>query len=85
MRIAVFPSSLDGGVPITPSQGFFTVNGKPVIRHGDLVLPHGPPPHILPPVISVRFFTCQSIPVTREMDTAACGHPVTNGEFPTIS
>jgi len=81
--IAVNPDSLCGGVLITPSQGFFTIKGKPVLRNGDAVLPHEF--HIGIVTVSSRFFTCSSIPVTLNGDPTTCPHPVVGGEYATCS
>jgi uncharacterized Zn-binding protein involved in type VI secretion len=69
-----------GGVDITPSQGFCFATGLPVLRHGDIVLPH-PPLHPPNPVISGSFGVfVGGILIMRESDLASCLHPLVTGD-----
>lgn len=66
-----------GGILITGSDNVF-VNNAQVVRIGDIVAPHGLPPHIVPPMVtgSNNVFT-NNIPTCGVGDVAACGHPAT--------
>lgn len=69
-----------GGALIEGSPNVF-VEGRPVVRVGDLVAGHGLPPHNSPVMAagSPNVFT-NSIETCREGDPATCGHPAT-GSF----
>jgi uncharacterized Zn-binding protein involved in type VI secretion len=66
-----------GGILISGSGDVFANNAE-VVRIGDVVAPHGLPPHVVPPMVtgSSNVFT-NNIPTCREGDVASCGHQAT--------
>ncbi len=67
-----------GGILITGSNNVF-VNKAGSVRLGDIVESHGPIPHSPPPsmVEASPNVYVNKIPICREEDIAACGHPAT--------
>lgn len=63
------------GILAGPGVPSVTVNGAVICVLGDLVIPHGKPPHVFPPMVTASgTVTAGGIPVCRAGDIAACGH-----------
>lgn len=64
------------GAPITgPGADTWTWDGKKISLLGDLVAPHGLPPHTAPSIVTGSpWWTIDGIPVTRVGSVASCGH-----------
>ena len=81
MSSGVLRANVDqaGGLIIEGSPDV-QVNGKPVVRVGDKVSPHGPGAHNSPKMIegSTTVF-CNGKPVCRNGDKASCGHTASSG------
>ena len=77
--IAVRALDSAGGAQLAGGQGFFFVEGEPVVLLGDPVTPHPPAfPHTAPFMAQGSgWMTLNSIPVCREGHQANCGHPST--------
>lgn len=78
-------ASLAGGVIIGPGAPSVLVEGTPVSTIGDLVVGHGPNPHIGATVVSGSATVfAEGRPVTVEgLSVATCAHGVTLGA-PTV-
>ena len=62
------------GALMIASQSKIKIAGQNVIVHGDLVTPHGPPPHLSATMIAGGSkVVIAGIPVVIENDSATCG------------
>ncbi|MDC8802561.1 hypothetical protein PRZ61_03740 [Halomonas pacifica] len=81
MSYGVAVNQLDaaGGAQVWQSQSFFRVEGEPVVRIGDQVESHGPPPHSPPPAMveGSGWYRVAGIAVSRQGHRASCGHATT--------
>lgn len=84
--IAVAQLDTAGGAQLAGGQGWFTVEGQPVVLQGDPVAPHGLPPHSPAPVMAQgsSWMTLDGVPVVRAGHLASCGHPSTGRPWFTI-
>lgn len=84
--IAVAQLDAAGGAQQAGGQGWFTVDGQPVVLLGDPVAPHGPPPHSPVPVMvqGSGWMTLDGVPVVRAGHMASCGHASTGRPWFTI-
>jgi len=73
-----------GGLILTGSPNVF-INGKPVVRVGDVVSPHGSGSHGSAVMATgSATFSVNGIPVCRVGDLASCGHVGSPGSTQTI-
>ena len=81
--------SIDGDTAagrIVPSQSWVTIDGDPVLREGDSVLPHAPCPDVPSHCSAViqtgsSWVTIDGIPICRAGDPATCGHSATGSSW----
>jgi uncharacterized Zn-binding protein involved in type VI secretion len=69
------------GIIIGPGNPTVIVNGSPISVVGDQVTTHGPPPHVIPSIItgsSTVFAGGKPISV-QAISTCSCSHPVVTG------
>lgn len=77
-----------GGAQRAGGQAWFRVDGQAVVLKGDLVTPHGPPPHGPAPPVMVEgsdYVTISGVPVCRAGHVASCGHATTGAGWFTIN
>lgn len=68
------------GGPITATATTVLVNGVPVARLGDPVVPHGIGPHAVAVIVGASMnVEAEGIAVTRLGDSASCGDSVSGG------
>lgn len=81
--VACVSVDVAGGVQLGAQVAKFRVRGNPVVVVGDLVAPHGLPPHSPFPVMvqGTGKFRVGGIPVSREGHLASCGHATTGRSF----
>lgn len=78
--IAVKSTDSAGGPHLAGGQGFYKVEGQPVVLLGDKVTPHGSSPHGPSPPSMVEassFYKINGIGAVRQGDKASCGHEST--------
>jgi uncharacterized Zn-binding protein involved in type VI secretion len=76
--IALVGKDTAGGTQLGGGQGFFKVDGAPVVLVGDAIAGHGKSPHSAPVMVAgADWFRINGKPVCRAGDPASCGHAST--------
>ncbi|MBN9444380.1 PAAR domain-containing protein [Bosea sp. (in: a-proteobacteria)] len=77
--IALVGVDTAGGLQLGLQAPGFRVNGHPVVVRGDIIAPHGLPPHAPSPVMQQGSsnWMINGIPACREGHLASCGHSTT--------
>lgn len=67
-----------GGAITGPGAPTWTWDGKKISLLGDMISPHGLPPHNAPVIVTGSpWWSIDGIPVTRVGSIASCGHGAT--------
>lgn len=83
--VAVVGKDVAGGAQAGGGQDWVTIDGDKVSVLGDMVMPHGLPPHTAPSMVTgVSWVTIDGIPVCRAGDMASCGHSTSGRSWVTI-
>ncbi len=71
-----------GGAQLAGGQGWFRVDGQPVVLLGDPVAPHGPALHLAPVMVEASvWLRLDGVPVCRAGNIASCGHATTGASW----
>lgn len=82
MSVAVKGLDSAGGPQLAGHQGWFLVEGQPVVCLGDPVTPHGTPPHDAPRMVEGSgWISIDGAEVCRAGDKASCGHASTGRDW----